>query len=127
MVLFPVFRCPHTLYAKTYLDLFRVPSIIPLVKNAYIPPSVTATVPVTLHSSTTDPRPIEDNLEPERPDVFQHVLPMKAALYFDSADGFGEWRILISTRADRDLRQARKRDAKMFGIYIKKIKRVALS
>ena len=56
------------------------------------------------------------------PGALPPVLPMKAALYFDSADGFGEWRILISTRAERDLRQARKRDAKMFGIYAKKIK-----
>ncbi|KAH9919768.1 uncharacterized protein BXZ73DRAFT_104876 [Epithele typhae] len=53
------------------------------------------------------------------------VLPMKAALYFDSATGFGEWRILISTRADRDLRQAKKRDAKTFTIYIKKIKELS--
>jgi hypothetical protein len=50
------------------------------------------------------------------------VQPMKAALYFDSAAGFGEWRILISTRADRHLRVARKTDAKTFKIVIKKIK-----
>ena len=57
-------------------------------------------------------------------DVSPLVLPMKAALYFDSADGFGEWRILLSTRVDGDLRQARKRDKKMFKIYVKKIKYV---
>ncbi|KAH9919767.1 uncharacterized protein BXZ73DRAFT_104875 [Epithele typhae] len=59
------------------------------------------------------------------PEDLPPVLPMKAALYFDSADGFGEWRVLISTRADRDLRQARKRDAKMFAIYVKKIKELS--
>lgn len=45
-----------------------------------------------------------------------------SALYFDSAEGFGEWRILISTRADRDLRDARRRDYAFFKIIVKKIK-----
>jgi hypothetical protein len=49
-----------------------------------------------------------------------------SALYFESAEGFGEWRILISTRADRDLRDARRRDKKFFTIIVKKIKWVGL-
>ena len=52
------------------------------------------------------------------------VQPMKAALYFDSADGFGDWRILISTRADRNLREAKRGDQNLFRIIIKKIKYV---
>ena len=60
--------------------------------------------------------------EPVTPAAYPLVQPMKAALYFDSADGFGAWRILISTRADRDLRHARNEDAKLFDIYIKKIR-----
>lgn len=47
---------------------------------------------------------------------------MSRALYFDSAEGLGDWRILISTRADRDLRDWRRRDAEFFKIIIKKIK-----
>ena len=56
------------------------------------------------------------------PAAYPFVQPMKAALYFDSAEGFGEWRILISTRADQNLRQARRRDAKLFQIFVKRIK-----
>lgn len=56
------------------------------------------------------------------PSAFPMVQPMKAALYFDSADGFGDWRILISTRADRNLREAKRSDQKLFRIIIKKIK-----
>ncbi|KAG6919457.1 hypothetical protein DXG01_005716 [Tephrocybe rancida] len=48
--------------------------------------------------------------------------PTPWALHFDSADGFGRWRILISTRADKYLRQARTRDRETFRIVIKKIK-----
>lgn len=68
-----------------------------------------------------DDRNEEDPLA-ETPSAFPMVQPMKAALYFDSADGFGEWRILISTRADRNLREARNKDPTSFKIYYKKIK-----
>lgn len=47
---------------------------------------------------------------------------MKAALYFDSAEGFGQWRILISGRADRNLRETRKKDTNLFRITLKKIR-----
>ncbi|KAH6917673.1 hypothetical protein BKA70DRAFT_1178689 [Coprinopsis sp. MPI-PUGE-AT-0042] len=59
------------------------------------------------------------------PAAFPMVQPMRAALYFDSAEGLGEWRILISTRADRDLRDWRRRDAEFFKIIIKKIKELS--
>ena len=50
------------------------------------------------------------------------VHSMKAALYFDNADGFGEWRILISTRADKYLRSMRKKNPALFDITLNKIK-----
>ena len=61
---------------------------------------------------------------PVVPSAYPLVLPMKAALYFDSAEGFGDWRILISTRADRDLRHD-KREGSNFDIFVKKIKCVS--
>jgi hypothetical protein len=56
---------------------------------------------------------------------YSFVQPMKAALYFDSADGFGEWRVLMSSRAEHDLRDARKRQPERFDIYMKKIKELS--
>ncbi|KAL0573766.1 hypothetical protein V5O48_008193 [Marasmius crinis-equi] len=53
------------------------------------------------------------------------VMPLKASLHFDNADGFGEWRIYISTRANRDLRDARCKDPKLFTIIVKKIKELS--
>jgi hypothetical protein len=58
----------------------------------------------------------------EVPSAFPAVQPMRAALYFESAEGFGAWRILIAQRAAADLREARKKDARNFDIYVKKIK-----
>ena len=50
------------------------------------------------------------------------IQPMKAALYFDDIEGFGEWPILLSTRAQKDLRGVKRADGAMFQIVVKKIK-----
>jgi hypothetical protein len=54
--------------------------------------------------------------------AYPMVQPIRAALYFDNVKGFGEWRILISSRADKMLRKERKANKKTFRIMIKKIK-----
>ena len=48
--------------------------------------------------------------------------PMQAALYFGDVKGFGEWSILLSTRAQEDLRDCRRADGVMFWIVMKTIK-----
>lgn len=70
--------------------------------------------------------PVQEPALEQATSAYPFVLPMKAALYFPSAKGFGEWRILISTHADRDLRQLRNRNKKHFEIVVKKIKYVPL-
>lgn len=47
---------------------------------------------------------------------------MKAAQYFDSAAGFGEWRLLMSTRGIQDLRDAHRNNPETFRIIVKKMK-----
>lgn len=47
---------------------------------------------------------------------------MKAALYFENADGFGEWRIIIGTDATKKLRELANGDKKKCAIVVKKIK-----
>ncbi|KAG1889225.1 hypothetical protein F4604DRAFT_1612723 [Suillus subluteus] len=59
------------------------------------------------------------------PNAYPMVQPMKAALYFENADGFGEWRILISTEAYKNLREFRRADEKIFKIIVKKIKQLS--
>ncbi len=55
--------------------------------------------------------------------VFPIVQPLKASLYFDSVKGFGDWRIYISTRAEKHLRE-HKKNLPTFKIIVKKIKLV---
>ncbi|KAH8101589.1 hypothetical protein BXZ70DRAFT_104267, partial [Cristinia sonorae] len=66
-----------------------------------------------------------DDTRSEFPAAYPIVQPMKAALYFDTAEGFGDWRIYISTRADGNLRETRKKDPQLFRIIIKKIKELS--
>ncbi|KAG1825456.1 uncharacterized protein BJ212DRAFT_276627 [Suillus subaureus] len=67
----------------------------------------------------------EDTESSTEQSAYPMVQPMKAALYFDNANGFGEWRILISTEAYKHLRQHRRADKKIFKIIYKKIKHLS--
>jgi len=56
---------------------------------------------------------------------YQKVQPMKVALYFENADGFGEWRIIIGTDATKKLRELANGDKKKCLIVMRKIKYIA--
>ena len=109
--------------AQFYLNKFREERYAAAFRAAYLPvPEAHAATYHQQAEPTTETQSVEPDKEPVTPAAYPLVQPMKAALYFDSADGFGAWRILISTRADRDLRRARNEDAKRFAIFVKKIK-----
>lgn len=46
---------------------------------------------------------------------------MKTALYFDDIKGFGDWVILLSTRAQKDLRDIKRVDSAIFRTVMKNI------
>lgn len=116
----------HKAILKFYLDRLREPDIAATIQQGFIVQDVMlepqATTRVESQSAPSDTA--ADDTE-DIPSAYPMVQPMKAALYFDSAEGFGEWRILISTKADRDLREARRKQAKFFKIVIKKIKELS--
>ena len=92
-----------------------------LIRHAYISEADLASaipLPDDGHPNGTLTREIGAKPPPAHP----YVQPMKAALYFDSADGFGEWRIWVSKAADTDLRRMRKKSAELFRITLKKIR-----
>lgn len=105
------------------LDIFRISELAPVFKNAYLLPA-----PTDSSGVPAEQPPVQDvssggtlTHAPEA-GAYPFVQPMKAALYFDSAKGFGQWRILISNGASQYLRQARKKDPPTFRIIINKIK-----
>jgi hypothetical protein len=101
--------------------VFRLESLTGAFKRHYIPSATEATAKCP---SANPADSLDQSVEtPEEvPAAYPQVQPMKAALYFDNAEGFGQWRILVSGRADRDLRTTRKKDKNLFRITLKKIK-----
>ena len=71
-----------------------------------------------------DPEEEVATIAPDQPTgpTFPMIQPVKASLYFDGIEGFGEWAILLSTRALKDLRDVKRSDGAMFQIVMKKIK-----
>jgi hypothetical protein len=105
-----------------YFETLRRPDLGEAIKRAYFPREQSTNGESSGNSTDERSTSCESPSQEKELSVYPMVQPMKAALYFDSADEFGEWRILISTRADRNLREARRTDAKTFKIIIKKIK-----
>jgi hypothetical protein len=91
------------------------------LKRNYIPP-VIVDAAVENNGALANRSNGDIEILEEVPAAYPQVQPMKAALYFDSVEGFGQWRILISGRADRNLREMRKKDRNLFRITLKKIK-----
>jgi hypothetical protein len=102
--------------------VFRLESLTNAFKRNYIPSSAVEVAVQGQSANLADSSDQTIEASEEIPAAYPQVQPMKAALYFDNADGFGQWRILISGRADRNLREARKKDTNLFRITLKKIK-----
>ncbi|KIJ60092.1 hypothetical protein HYDPIDRAFT_32519 [Hydnomerulius pinastri MD-312] len=106
---------------RFYLELLRDPVIAKPLKDAYTPKvddQVARTSQNNVSNANTDVSEVQ-------PSAYPMVQPMKAALYFDNAEGFGEWRILISTDATKKLRELTKNDRKKCVIVAKKIRQLS--
>lgn len=112
---------------KFYLATLQDSEVAATIQRGFIPVEATGDTPPadTIKERRQPILHADGEVGIDTPAAFPMVQPMKAALYFDSALGFGEWRILISTRADRDLRESRRKDAHFFKIVIKKIKELS--
>ncbi|KIJ21330.1 hypothetical protein PAXINDRAFT_164864 [Paxillus involutus ATCC 200175] len=103
------------------LDLLLEPIVAQPLKDAYLRAVDKETVRVTQpENSKVATEPIET-----KSSAYPMVRPMKAALYFDNAEGFGDWRILVGTDATKKLRELRKSDNKKCNIVVKKIKQLS--
>ncbi|TCD62368.1 hypothetical protein EIP91_006977 [Steccherinum ochraceum] len=108
-----------------YFQTLRKPELADKFKTAYIPDTVVDANNSDASTQHPDSSAPSDAATQELPPAYPIVQPMKAALYFDTAEGFGDWRVYISTRADGNLREAKKKDPTLFKIIIKKIKELS--
>ena len=65
---------------------------------------------------------VRASVQPAAPPPTKHL---KAVLYLKNVDELGPWHILLSKRAERDLREKRNGDFKMFKIVMKKLKELS--
>ncbi|KAK0245300.1 P-loop containing nucleoside triphosphate hydrolase protein [Armillaria nabsnona] len=99
---------------KFYLKLLRHPEISTSLKECFI---VSAS-PTELEKSTS-------GIVAKLPSAYPIVQLMKSALYFDTADGFGDWTVVISMNADKFLRRAHKKNLSAFNAFVEKIKELS--
>ncbi|KZV61291.1 P-loop containing nucleoside triphosphate hydrolase protein [Peniophora sp. CONT] len=97
-----------------------------LLKNIYIPTEQTQVVSTgDVLDSAALTSGVDITVVDEVPAAFPAVQPMRAALYFDSAEGFGSWKILVGQRATGDLREAKRKSPDFYDIFVKKIKELS--
>ncbi|KAH9855777.1 hypothetical protein C2E23DRAFT_901145 [Lenzites betulinus] len=112
-----------------YLQVFRSEPHRTYFHDAYLP-----TPP---NEERVYPPLVDDEEHTQSPPVDFDTLPatdslpcpadrrLMASLYLENIEGFGEWPITASTRALRDLRNARNEDGKKFKIIVKKIRELS--
>ncbi|KAJ7479993.1 hypothetical protein B0H11DRAFT_1263344 [Mycena galericulata] len=114
---------------ESYLEALHDPELEESIKAACIPAEQILPPQPQLNEEgeTAHPTTVSQKVAPADSEaLYPAVQLMKfARLYCDSATGFGEWAINISPRGERDLRDHSRRDRKIFGIILKKIKELS--
>lgn len=110
---------------KHLIGILRRPAIATAVKDSYA--RLGSKVP--LKGSESPASAPEELVVPSEPPTAVQQLQdsaelVRAALYEQSAKGFGEWRMWLSERAQGDLQKKHKADVKEFGIIMRKLKSV---
>ena len=105
-----------------YLLVLRQPLVSEVFKSSYM--KVNLAKESLVNGKETSPKTDTVIAIPDRPAglAFPMIQPMKSSLYLDDIEGFGEWVILLSPRAHKDLRDVKRSDGAMFRIVMKKIK-----
>jgi hypothetical protein len=116
---------------QDYLDILRQSEFAEAIQEAYLP---VHSRPEHLHhdvQTASEPKAVdpvslvEEDAEEANLAAFLMLQEMHNPLYFRTPDGFGEWRILMGGRIQRDLGEACERQPKRFAIYMKKIRELS--
>ncbi|KAI0641195.1 hypothetical protein C8Q79DRAFT_920041 [Trametes meyenii] len=109
-----------------YLKAFRCEPNMSFFRAAYLPvPIEDETVSSSKNGNEEVPRsPTDISDEAPSPATSSSHL-LRASLFPEGIESFGEWPIMTSARAQRDLRKTRKEDAKKFKIIVKKIQELS--
>ncbi|KAI9566690.1 hypothetical protein HD554DRAFT_2315329 [Boletus coccyginus] len=105
---------------KVYLELLLEPFLERQLRDAYVSTGGDTTVRPSVAQESKVIGAIKPKLS-----AYPKVQLMKAALCFENADRFGEWRIIIGTEATKKLRGLANGDRKKCITVVKKIKQLS--
>ncbi|KAI0668726.1 hypothetical protein C8Q78DRAFT_979481 [Trametes maxima] len=108
------------------LKAFRREPNVSFFRAAYLPAPIDDKIvsPPKDDNEEEPRRPTDTSDEVFTPATSQNHL-LRASLFPEGIESFGEWPIMTSARAQRDLRKTRKEDAKKFKIIVKKIQELS--
>lgn len=106
------------------MGIYRLPSLLPIAKKNYLNLSVASTIRPPTITPLPYSSPIIDLAPTTRASSSTSLpsQPLRAWLYFESAEGFGDLRIYLSDRGQADLRKRKRDDARSYDIVLNKLK-----
>lgn len=119
-------RTVHHIFPQYYLDVLRSAEVAGLIRDAYTAAPFTAGGD---DDDTSDPgTEVANNIPEPHRDADTATSPaqwdptMVPDLHFNSAQGFGDWRIILAARAGKDLAVAYKRSPTTLRAIVKKLR-----
>jgi mannitol/fructose-specific phosphotransferase system IIA component (Ntr-type) len=109
-----------------YLNRILSSQIANSIKDGFIPHDEALTELMIITNADSLPIDCPDTPVPTVPTTENHpIFPEKSALFFDSPEGFGPWRILVSQAAHSNLREFHRSSKNLFNIITKKIREIS--
>ena len=105
-----------------YLGVLRIPHLKKAIDDMYLEPTALPAESPARQESTSIIQSSDDTHHHNKVLIPMSMQPIKIAFHLSPAEGFGEWTVLVSTEAERDLRATNKRDPAGFAIVLKKIR-----
>ncbi|KAF9042114.1 hypothetical protein BJ165DRAFT_1529567 [Panaeolus papilionaceus] len=106
---------------ETYLSGIRSPEVSQFIRESCITTEAPLPLQVVTHSGPSRQTLESSPMAPINETAPAPLLHLKLSHYYDTPDGFGEWNILLSTRADRALRDWHKNNSTTYEIVRRKI------
>ncbi|PPQ98968.1 hypothetical protein CVT24_003464 [Panaeolus cyanescens] len=102
---------------ETLLSAIRFPDVSKSIRESCITinPRLPLSVVIPIQQVSSTPAPPTTEAAPAP------LMHLKLSQYYDTPDGFGEWNILVSNRAESTLRYYHRRDAKTYEIIRRKM------
>jgi hypothetical protein len=105
-----------------YLLVLRQPLVSEIFKSSYTKVNLARENLVRGKAPSSETKPVIATSDRPSGSGFPMIQPMKGSLYLEDIEEFGDWAILLSPRAQKDLRDVKRSDGAMFRIVMKKIK-----